>query len=155
MCHSDIRPNNGQVWPMSFLLKQRQIYLGVGSIINDQGNRGNQEKLKNVTFLNFKRTQQCYIKGMLYVYHFSNPVGWIQIQIQIQVLKWSLGKCKKWPQAVFLNNENAWAFTHLPRWTFASPFAPKFVVWRQNVTSRDLTWRHIYCDVTLQAILQI
>ncbi len=35
------------------------------------------------------------------------------------------------------NNENAWVLTHLPHRTFASPFAPKFVIWRHYVSSHD------------------
>ena len=56
-------------------------------------------------------------------------------------------------------NENAPAFTHLPRCIIHSPFAPKFILWRHvlswrhtitwhdTITSRDVmtsyvTWRH-------------
>ena len=45
---------------------------------------------------------------------------------------------------VIIYHENAWVFMHLPRRKFASPFAPKFVVWRHNVMSHDvILWRHM------------
>ncbi len=50
-------------------------------------------------------------------------------------------------------NENAWVFTHLPRWKFASPFAPKFIMWRHSVMSHDVTTS--YCDATCHIICHV
>ncbi len=52
-------------------------------------------------------------------------------------------------------NENTWAFKHLPRRTFASPFTPKFAIWCHDIIlwhqmlSHHRPWRHsrTSCDV--------
>ena len=44
----------------------------------------------------------------------------------------------------FSTNENAWAFTHLPRQTFPSPFAPKFIMWRHMMSYCNVTCHHVW-----------